>query len=306
MNLKVCVDIGSKFIKVIEGFERKGEFYITKIGKIENPLKNFRKISEESEIETFGNFLRDYFKKTEIKGKLGILNVSGEDVIYHYFEIPDLPKEEIENAVKLEAIQVISEPIENYEYDYICFPANGKKNITFIAYPTKKIKTYLDIFSKAKLKPLIMETDGTCLINGLMKLKKYENLICILNIGNSISNLAIYLKGKFLFLRDIIWGGRFIEGEEEIEEKMSNLIEELNISLTYFQNKTAEKIEKIYLTGGSAYIPEIKDILEKNLALSFENYNPLLFLKNHSIPEEIKQDGMSFSIAFGLLTRKIL
>ena len=70
MDLKVCIDLGSKFIKIIEGYEKKGKVLIRKIEKIENPIENFRKITDEEEIEILGNFLRDYLRKTETKSKL--------------------------------------------------------------------------------------------------------------------------------------------------------------------------------------------------------------------------------------------
>ena len=310
MDLKVCIDIGSKFIKVIEGYEKKGKVFIRKIEKIENPLENFRKISEEEEVEILGNFLRDYFKKIDIKGKICLFTVSGDDLVYHYFQLPDLPEEELENAIKLEAIQIMPEPVENYDYDYITFNFNGKKNITLIAFPKRKTKIYLDIFLKCKLKPLIMETSSSSILNSFLFFRK-EDSIAILNIGHSILNLSIYLKDKFVFFRDIIFGGKIMGEIEETEreamnEKIGDLVEEINISLKYFENQTERKVEKIYITGGGSIIHGLKEILEEKTKTQFEIYNPLLYLKNNLIPLEIKENGVFFTSAFGLLTRKIL
>ena len=310
MDLKICIDIGSKFIKIIEGYEKKGKVFIRKIEKIENPVENFRKISEEEEVEILGNFLRDYLRKIDVKGKLCLFTVSGDDLIYHYFHLPDLPEEELENAIKLEAIQIMPEPIENYDYDYISFSFNGKKNIILTAFPKRKTKIYIDIFTKCKLRPLIMETTCSSIVNSFIFFKK-EELFAILNIGNSISNLSIFLKNKFVFFRDIIFGGKIIGDIENVSKEVLNevidgLVEEINISLKYFENQTEKKIEKIYITGGGSIIPNLKEVLEEKTKIQFEIYNPLLYLKENLIPLEIKENGVFFTSTFGLLIRKIL
>jgi len=310
MDLKVCIDLGSKFIKIIEGYEKKGKVLIRKIEKIENPIENFRKITDEEEIEILGNFLRDYLRKTETKGKICFFTVSGDDVIYHYFQLPNLSEEELENAIKLEAIQIMPEPVENYDYDYISYNFDGKRNIMLTAFPKRKTKIYIDIFTKCKLKPLIMETTCSSIVNSFLFFKK-EDLFAILNIGNSISNISIFLKDKFVFFRDIIFGGKIIGDIENVSKEVLNevidgLVEEINISLKYFENQTEKKIEKIYITGGGSIIPNLKELLEEKTKIQFEIYNPLLYLKENLIPPEIKEKGVFFTSAFGLLIRKIL
>ncbi|MGC8976555.1 MAG: pilus assembly protein PilM [Candidatus Ratteibacteria bacterium] len=306
MDLKLCIDIGSKFIKLIEGNEKKGKIFIRKIGKIENPFENFRRITEEDEIESFGNFLRDYLKKNDIISKLCLFSVSGDDLIYHYFQLPDLPKEELENSIKLEAIQILPQPIENYDYDYLTFNLNGKKNILLTAFPSKKTKIYTDILTKSRLKPVMMDTDSLSLINSLIYFKK-DAFFAILNIGYTISNISIFLKNDFVFLRDINWGGKIIQDEKEVDdEKFSGIVEEIDLSLKYFENKTGKKPEKFYITGGCSIFPWVSEILGKKTGIQFEIYNPLLYIKENLIPLELKEEGMFFSIATGLLVRKIL
>jgi type IV pilus assembly protein PilM len=310
MNLKVCIDIGSKFIKIVEGYEKKGKIFIRKIEKVENPLENFRKVSEDEAIEKVGNFLREYLKKIDIKGKYCLFTVSGEDLISYYFQLPDLPEEELENAVKFETVHILPESIENYDYDYISLPLNGKKNITLVAFPKRKTKIYLDIFSKCKLKPLIMETSSSSILNSFLFFKK-EDLFAILNIGYTISNLSIFLKDKFVFLRDIMWGSKVIGDIEEsnievIREKTDDLIEEINMSLKYFEHHTEKTIEKLYITGGGSILPGLQGVLKEKTELQLEVYNPLLYLQNNLIPLEIKEKGIFFTSAFGLLIRKIL
>ncbi|MCM8804797.1 MAG: pilus assembly protein PilM [Candidatus Omnitrophica bacterium] len=310
MNLQVCLDICEKYIRFIEGYEKRGNLYIINIEKVDNPIENFKEIGNV-DVEVVGNFLKDFFKKNKFKAKIGLFTINNSDTIYHYFEVPNLPEEEIKNVIKLEGIQIIPQFIENYEYDYISFNVENKKNITLIAYPKNKVDLYTQILLKARLKPVIMDIHGTALLNSFLYFNKEENPVCLLNFGFSISNFVIYSKDKFLFLRDIEWGIKNIKEEEIynesiIEEKMSEFNEEIKISIRYFQNKIGEAVNKIYLTGEIFGIPDIKKIIEKNINISTEYYNPLLLISNNLIPLDKKEDGMSYAICIGLLMRKII
>ncbi|MCX7917345.1 MAG: pilus assembly protein PilM [bacterium] len=310
MHLKTCINIGDKYIKVIEGYEKKGELYLLRMKKIENPVENFEKISEE-DVEKLGNFLHNFLKKNGFVGKIGIFSPNEADVIYHYFELPKLNKDEFENAIKLEGLQTIPNFIENYEYDYISFDINNKRVITLIAYPKNKVNIYCNILLKSGLRPLIMDNPGIAVLNSFLYFKKEEQCVCIINIEQTFSNLVIYLKNKFIFIRDISWGIQSIIEKEDNEKKFllkeaaNNLCEEINVSLKYFNNKTGENVSKIYLTGEIMEIEGLKNIIEENTDIFCEYYNPLLnFTKGLSSIEE-KEEGILFSICIGLLTRKI-
>ncbi|MCM8771615.1 MAG: pilus assembly protein PilM [Candidatus Omnitrophica bacterium] len=305
MILKTCIDFNEKFIKIIEGFEKKSNLYITNIGKIESPIEDLKKITSE-DVEILGNFLIDYFKKNKFKGKFGIFTVNDVDTIYHYFELPNLPENEIENAIKYEGVQLIPDFIENYEYDYISFHINNKRNITLIAYPKNKVDLYCQILTKVKLKPIIMDVAGIALLNSFLYFNQTKDIVCFLNFGFSITNCVIYLKDKFLFLRDIPVGLKNLKDKELIEEQINELSEEINISIKYFQNKVGIPVKKIYLTGLENQIPEIKEKIERNLELLCEYYNPFFYLPENAILSEIKKEGSFYSTCFGLLTRKII
>ncbi|MCM8785451.1 MAG: pilus assembly protein PilM [Candidatus Omnitrophica bacterium] len=306
MNLKICIDISEEFIKIIEGWEKKGKIYITNIEKIKNPIDNLEKIIEE-DAEKLGNFLRDFLKKNKFKGKKTILSINDKDIYYHIFELPNLSKEEFENAIKLEGIQVIPDFIENYEYDYICFNTNNKKNvILLIAYPKNKIALLTKILEKAQLKPIIMDVNGIAALNSFLYFNQQENPVGILNFEFTISNLCIYLRRKFLLIRDIQLGIKNIGEITDLDEKISEFLNELKISLQYFQNKTGKSVNKIYLTGEAKRIISLKEIMVENLNLSVDYYNPLLNFPDTLISLDKTQDGISYAVCVGLLIRKTI
>ncbi|MFN4227959.1 MAG: type IV pilus biogenesis protein PilM [Candidatus Ratteibacteria bacterium] len=305
MNLKICIDISEEFIKIIEGWEKKGKIYITNIEKVKNPIDDFEKITEE-DIEKIGSFLRDFLRENKFNGKKGIFSVNDKDFFYHILELPSLSKEELENAIKLEGIQLIPDFIENYEYDYYYLDLNNKKGVILIAYPKNKTDLLIKILQKAQLKPIIMDVNGIAALNSFLYFNQQENQVAILNIEFPISNLCIYLKDIFLLIRDIQIGIKNVEEATDLKEKISEFINELKVSFQYFQNKTGKSINKIFLTGEAKRITLLKELIEENLNLFVDYYNPLLNFTDSLIPVEKKEDGVSYAVCVGLLLRKII
>ncbi|HDN97821.1 MAG TPA: hypothetical protein ENG68_01500 [bacterium] len=328
MSIKVGIDIGSRYIKIIEGIVRKGKLYIRNAGFVENPVENFRKFNED-EIKILSGFLKDYLKKLSIKGKETICSISGEDIILHYFEIPDIPEEEIKNAVQLEALQVISTPLGDLEYDYVVFDFKGKKNILFVAYPKEKCEVFVNFLSSSGLKPVIMDIDSLAVINCYEYFNKDEKSpIFILNVGHEYTNFSIKGAGGYIFVRDIHFGGRNItqlisetyqlsirEAEDFkikkennhqvknfVEQSLEEITDELNGGLRYFENKTGLRPSKILLTGGSSLLPGLKEFLEEKLKTKVELWNPF-YKFDDSLPYDIKKNGIYFAPCLGLIIR---
>ena len=332
MGIKVGIDIGSKYIKIIEGTGRKGNLYIRKIGLVENPVENFRKLNDEDEIKVLGAFLKDYLKKLNIKGKETICSISGDEIILHYFEVPDIPEEEIKNAVQLEALQVISGSLEDLEYDYVVFNFKGKKNILFVGYPKEKCEIIVNSLSFSGLKPLVMDIDSLALINCYEHLNRDKNIpVLILNVGHQYTNLSMRESEGFIFVRDLPFGGKNVtqlisethqlsfpeaenfkvkkENSQEVkkfvEESSEEMINEVDVGLRYFENRTGLKPQTVLLTGGASFLPGLKELVEDRLKLEVKFWNPLDELDS-SIPYDIKKNGRFFAPCVGLIIRGLL
>jgi len=333
MSYSVVVDVGSFSIKVIEGFERKGKLTIRKIGYFENPVPNFRTNFIESDQKALSNYIRGFLKRYGINARETISSVCGADVIVHYFDIPELSQEEIRSAVQLEALQVIPGGIENLEYDYQVLSSGGRRTVLLIGYQKEKCNFFVSTLTYSGLKPIVMDVDGLALCNCYYTVSKNpRDAICIINVGAQYTNLAIAEKDGCVFVRDIQFGGAKItsavvkaksvspvEAEyykrdsanaravsEIVKSESQDMLGEILAGLRYFETRIGKKPSGFLLTGGSALLPGLHDLLEISLGIPGAVWNPLDEIRGSQIPVDVQASGSMFAVALGLLSRKIL
>jgi len=331
MKLKLVIDVGSYYIKFIEGWENRKGCFIKKIGYLTNPVENIEDTEDEREKESFINFLKKTLKSRKIKAKYIISSLSGNNTIIHIFEIPDLPEEEIESAVKLEIMQVVPEGIKNLDYDYLVISQKEKKEIVFVGYPKNKTSSFVEILNRCRLNPIIIDHDCLAIYNFIKKYEKEKEILFLLNIGHSTTNFLLVEKDGFLLMRDLPYGVKnfisavcenknipFNEGEIYFKKKentetikeilksfLSDYFSEIRTGIEYFKNKVNKTPEKLFITGGGALYDGITSLFEEMIEIKAEVFNPLDRIKNVELPLEVRRKGTIFTIACGLLGREI-
>ncbi|MCX8082232.1 MAG: pilus assembly protein PilM [bacterium] len=333
MKWLLGIDVGSYYVKVSEGCIRNGRIILRRIGYFPSPFTNFKDNLNEREQDVFVKALKNFLSQHTISTKTGILSISGTGTVIHYFNIPDLPPGEIESAVQLEMMQVVPGGIRNLEYDYVFLPNGNKKTILFIGYHKDKCDFIISTMQMAGIKPLVMDYDGLAILNSFTYLHaEYEGIIFILNVGYKTTNLVIAEKDKFILVRDLPFGSKNVidtialeknisseeaeiyikKGENKNEIKkmipvvISDLITETRVSIDYFKKITEKTAQSLFLTGGGAFLPGLKESLEKDMNIPTNVWNPLEEIETEiPIPIDIKETGTIFSISLGLILRKI-
>jgi len=330
---KVAIDIGSSYIKVLEGFTKKGTVILQNAGIIENPVPNVRAELNENDQSLLAGFLKDFLARQKITGTETICGIGGKDVVIHYFDIPDLQQNELQNAVELEAPQVIPGGCENLEYDYQVMSSAGRKTVLFAGYTKQKSSFFVDTLVQAGLKPLIMDLDATALLNAHeLLVKKPDDIRFILDIGGANTTFCLGEPGGFSLVRHLPFGGEQVttaireslslprDGAEQFKKNADNhatvgktvlsLIEDsaadIETGIQYFHMRTQKKPSGFFLTGGSAVLPELQKTLEERLEIPGTVWNPLEKLEESPLPVEIRREGRMFAAALGLLARKVL
>ncbi len=335
MKLNTAVDAGSCYIKIIEGCEKKGKLFIRRIGSFANPFTCIRENLVEREQDVFVKSLKSFLKKNSIGSSACISSVSGMGTIIHYFDIPNLPQDEIRPTVNLELMQVTQGGTKNLDYDYLLLPSKNKRNtVLFIGYPKDKCEFYTNSLQRAGLKPLVMDHDSFAILNAFRFIHRdyKKETLFILNIGSRKSNFALQETGGFILIRDIPFGGTNIteiiadrkkisfdvaeiyknkkENQEEvrkiISEDMEDFLNEVSTGIEYFKVKTEKFPDTLFLTGGASLIPGITDSFSQFLKIDVKVWNPVEELPQKTVlPEDIRKNGVNFSVAIGLILRKI-
>ncbi|MCM8821226.1 MAG: pilus assembly protein PilM [Candidatus Omnitrophica bacterium] len=335
MSVCLALDIGSHYIKVVEGYSKKDRLVVRKAGITRNPFPNAHISLNENLQKQFATFLKDFLKKLGVKRSETVCGISGEGLIIHYFDIPDVPENEIKNIVEMELLQVIPGGAEKIEFDYAILPAqnSGKKTVMVAGIPRSKSSFFVNTLIMAGLKPIIMDISGVSLANCFMTFKKNnQKSAAVINVGARYTNIAIIEKKGFVFVREIEFGGNLINREitrlknisnleaenfkknpqfsDEIEKILKEIsaefIQEISVSLKYFETRTSEKAEKFFLTGGSSLLPGFLGIIEKTLEIPGEIWTPMSGLYESCKTDESECVEPCFSQVLGLALRKIV
>ncbi|PKL72460.1 hypothetical protein CVV26_01370 [Candidatus Kuenenbacteria bacterium HGW-Kuenenbacteria-1] len=202
--------------------------------------------------------------------------------------------------------------------------------------PKNLIKKYVDIFKEINFELLSLETASFALTRSLVG---YDlNPIMIVDIGAAITSVIVVEKSVPILNRSIDVGGISVtqaianslninskraeqfkrdigislndstqEGTSKIIQTiLDNIINEIRYTIELYEHQGLKKIEKIILTGGSAYLPNLPDffskVLEKRVYVGDPWFQTIYPLELKPALEEI---APRLSIAIGLAMREI-
>ncbi|MCX5687143.1 MAG: pilus assembly protein PilM, partial [Candidatus Omnitrophica bacterium] len=208
--------------------------------------------------------------------------------------------------------------------------------VLLVAAKKDKVNSYREIFKEMDMEVVSIDVDTVAILNAFQRLNleaKQESVYAMINIGAKFSNMNIITKGYPYFTRDIMWGGMDISSrikellglspnEAEIlkcnpgEKKadiagiimpaLEKFTSEIRMSFDYFETQFGKNIEKLYISGGTAYLFNMQDFLKNSLELEVILWNPFEGIKiiDDSVDNEFRNSSSKFTVATGLALRK--
>ncbi|MFA4818613.1 MAG: type IV pilus assembly protein PilM [Patescibacteria group bacterium] len=340
------VDIGTASIKMVEleaGANRTPR--LVTYGRAEN-TKDFTKVDSEQDIGRIVATIKEVAKRANIKAKRTVSALPTFVVFSSVISLPAMSQKELGSAVAWEARKFVPLPINEMTLDWkILNDEQGDKadtnsnniRVLLTAAPQNVVKRYLDIFRRAGLDLLSLETEAFALERSLLGGAKTNVMIvdlgavgtdiCVIEQGIPILNRSIDVGGFTLtkaiarslnidikraeqFKRDIglnISSGGSGSIPQTIETSIGPIINEIKYTFNLYQGQSPHGIEKIILTGGSSFLPHLTDYLESIFQLRVYIGDPWARI---SYPLDMKpildEIGPQFSSAIGLAMREII
>lgn len=209
--------------------------------------------------------------------------------------------------------------------------------ILVTAAPKTLVNRYLTIFREAGLKLISLETEAFALARSLIGLDK--STVMIVDIGSITTDICIIEKGLPILNRSIDIGGLIItkaiatslninldraeqfkrdygislnqlESQKGINKtiaaSIAPIINEVKYVFSLYQNQENKPVEKIVLSGGSAFLPNLADYFQQLFnkpTLIGNPWDKIVY------PEELKpvldEVGSRLAVAIGLAMRDI-
>lgn len=321
------IDIGNSSIKLIELQEKKGK------------LELLRCAANAVSGEDIEASLKDLLAFSKLSSKRVNIALSGPSVIVRYIEMPPMKKEELRSAIKFEGGKYIPFDVNEAILDCAVLdksPAGNANRVLFVAAKKDKVNGCMEVFKKMGLEIASIDVDAMAMLNAFQRLSlgpKQEGIYAMVNIGDKFSNMNIVANTYPCFTRDILWGGMDVssrirellgvsmdeaealkrspgERKKEIAGIMTPALEkftsEIRMSFDYFETQFGKNIEKLYISGGTAYLFNMPDFLKENLEIDVLLWNPFEGVKvlDETAGEEFKKNPGRFAVAMGLALRK--
>jgi type IV pilus assembly protein PilM len=340
----VGLDIGSHSIKLVE-LRQKGKTYeLISFGVqplppeaiVEGAIMDSSAVSEAIDIL----FVNNNVKKSEVA-----TSVSGGSVIVKKISLPAMSEDELSESIRWEAEQYIPFPIDEVNLDHKTLRGSaaegGMMDIILVAVKKDMIGFYANVINQAGKRPMVVDVDAFAVQNAFELNYKGDvgpnEVIALINIGASLINMNIIQGDISLFTRDISTGGNLYTETIQRELNLSrdhaeNLkkgvpVEGLNPSAAssiiqgvtedlavdvqrtfdFFKaTSTEERIDRMYLSGGSAKISGLQQYFQQRFNAPAEILNPFRNIKLTNIDADYLQEvAPSATVAVGLALRKV-
>lgn len=338
----VGVDIGSSSIKMVELKQNRDSYTLKNVGMLTLPAEA---IVDNALMDTSSivEVLRDLMRARAVKIKNAACSISGNSVIIRKIVLPTMDSDQLDEQIYYEAEQYIPFDINDVNIDFQILgpdPSDMNKMIVLLVASKKEIiSDYSAVFTEAGLKMVIADVDSFAIQNAyeINYSPGEDEMVALINIGASMTNLNIVKGGGSLFTRDMQTGGNSytdeiqkqlgtgrdeaerikISGRHPQQARLQEIFSRVNESLAnemrrsldfYLSTAMDDRVSKIYLSGGCARIPNLVDVVGQRLTLPVEILNPFRRIKYNEKefePDYMQQIGPSMAVAVGLAMRRV-
>ena len=337
----VGLDIGSSAIKVVELKRSRTGLELVHLGM--EPLPTDVVVdSMIMDSPTVCAAITKLFSESSVKSRDVATSVSGHSVIVKRLAIPSMSDQELAERIQVEAAQNIPFDVNDVNIDYQILSedaGSGQMDVLLVAVKKDKILNYTNVLSMAGKNPYVVDIDVFAVQNCYEF--NYQPVpgatVALLNLGASVMNINIVKGATPLFTRDVSVGGHqytdslqkeldlsFDEAEAfklggqigtvsedakgPILQQVTELIVlEIQKTFDFFRaTSPGERIEKLYMAGGSAKVPGLLEALRHEFSVPVELLNPFQRMEcppEHPAAPLLEQNAGQMAVAMGLALR---
>lgn len=350
-NTAIGLDIGEKTVKFVKIRQTNGDFTLLRYDIKDIP-------SGQERIRAVSEILKELFKSE--KGDAEVYTCAfGPNVSLKRITIPQMPDGEIASAMKWEAKNLATFPLENAAVDFFKIgktteKASDKIEIMLIMASEEVMNFFSAVSKESGVKFAGISVLPLALRGLLFKQKRLEQdkVTAVIDIGSDAASINLFKGNTLQFTREISVAGESFtkamtgllvadhwqlnltyEQSEDIKHRygippkdtseltengiplvhiyemmfptLKRLQNEIMRSFDYFKEQfREEKIDNIFLTGGSSGMKNLSEHLSNALGIKVETIDPLenakIDPKSDIKLDEVKKVASRLSLAVGL------
>ena len=342
-NAVLGVDVSSTAVKVLELSHGGGKYKVEAFAQEPLPLGTV----VENNIQD-AQAVGEAIGKAVSRARSGIKNaavaVSGSAVITKSIEMDaSLSDDEMETQVVVEADQYVPYSLDEVAIDFEVQGLNEKNpervEVLLAACRRDNVEVREEALEMGGLKAKVVDIEAFAtervyeLIEGQLGLSDEDPVVAIIDIGATNTSLNVLSRGKTVYTRDQLFGGRQLTDEiqrryglspgeaekakcegsladdyesEVLEPFCDAIVQQISRSLQFFYSSSQfSDVDAIALTGGTAAITGLSEMVHKKLGVTTHLVNPFasMALASKVKAEALNESAPSLLIACGLAMR---
>lgn len=226
-----------------------------------------------------------------------------------------LSDSELRTKIFEEAKKVVPLDFKKVYWDYTVYtlPEKGMKYVTFVGIDQPTLNDYVEVCNRLGIDVVEFSLIATSLARVFLP-KKSKTNSAIIDMGGEISSISIFSGSDLLKLSVSIpiAGDDFtkaisselsiteLEAEQmkiqfgftegpnpgykaAVDKVMDELLSEIQQAIDYYERSTSEKIEMVYITGGTSLLKEAEVVMTEKLNRKISELSSLEFVTNSKI-----------------------
>jgi type IV pilus assembly protein PilM len=347
-KLLVGLDIGSSSVKVCElqSNSKKGNtgYRLQKIGIVDIPHDSIVD-GDIMDSNAVVSAIRQVLTEQKIKAKGVAISVSGQQVIVKKVTLQLMSQSELLESIRWEAESFFpsGDSLDSYVLDYTILEerkSEGNMDVLLVACKKDKFESYVSCASQAGVKPVMVDLDIFAFQNAFEAITEpngTEEVVALINIGATFTNLCMSIGGKSVFWRDLkIGGNKFTEKimddwsvsreaaedlkqgiaaenrqPEEVESSITTVSESFAAELTrntefFRSNFKVDRLDRIVLAGGGSKVPGLAGVLRDRFSVTIESFDPfnIIEVDDGLGLERVNDIGCAAAVVVGLALRE--
>lgn len=253
----VCIDIGEKFIRVVDARFRNGLFEVAVFGQTDATPYYYIGGSEKN-IENQADIITKLFASLKLKKRNVNVIIPDSFSYSQILEVPRLNDKELQSAIRYQADQFIPMPLDEISLDLeiVKEDIKNKKNTILLVASAKKVVSQVErTLEYAGLNPISLENEFSAIRRYYTELGKFPApaTILIINIGDTTSSIYLFdQKTSLLVSRTIKIG-------------LDIFIKDVKLNLNVDEKKALEVLQRIGFEKNSSVniLPYIQTIFNE-------------------------------------------
>ena len=270
------------------------------------------------------------------------ISLSGISVAIRKIQVPAMSDAELSESIQWEAEQYLPFNVNEVNLDYVVLSSDvDTMDVLLVAAKKDRIADYTGILSQLGKAPTLVDVDVFSLQNAF----EYnygmatDKVVALVNIGAHIMNVNVLAHGQSVFWRDIVFGGNAyteaIQRELNLPREQAEAVKvgeqlgdhapqtilgvlnsvsedlaaELQKTFEFFYTTSShDRVEEIYLAGGSCQVLNLDQVLKERLGARVEVMNPFReidYSESQFPPEWLNRHAPSMAVAVGMALRSV-